>query len=179
MDCSVVVEAAVPVYDVETADEAVRIAVSKTGGMLNPDLSFVEIEVRPRPCSACGEPHDPAFVAADEALVALALEMEVYNVEREEHAARVARKEIGGRLADIPLRVLEVVPVGADEGPESAEEGEPEGDVAGTEDEDVSEEDGADRKSDADDLLPDLEELVDEPPSRESGAAPWLGDGGG
>jgi len=44
MDCRVVVEAAVPVYDVETADEAIRIAISKTGEMLNPDLNYVEIE---------------------------------------------------------------------------------------------------------------------------------------
>ncbi|MFB6163881.1 MAG: DUF555 domain-containing protein, partial [Haloarculaceae archaeon] len=36
MNCRVVVEAAVPVYDVETSDEAVRIAISKTGEMLNP-----------------------------------------------------------------------------------------------------------------------------------------------
>jgi len=36
MDCRVVVEAAVPVYDVETPTEAVRIAVSKTGASLNP-----------------------------------------------------------------------------------------------------------------------------------------------
>ncbi|MFW6321694.1 MAG: DUF555 domain-containing protein, partial [Halohasta sp.] len=48
MDCRVVVEAAVPVYDVETVDEAVRIAISKTGEMLNPDLNYVEIEMGTR-----------------------------------------------------------------------------------------------------------------------------------
>ncbi|MXR43310.1 DUF555 domain-containing protein [Halobaculum sp. WSA2] len=107
MDCRVVVEAGVPVYDVETTDEAVRIAISKTGEMLNPDLNYVEISMGTR-TSPDGEQLPPAFVAADEALVALELEMSVFNVEREEHAARIARKEIGQRLHDIPLSVVRV-----------------------------------------------------------------------
>jgi len=66
MDCRVVVEAAVPVYDVETPAEAVRIAVSKTGASLNPDLNYVEIEAGTR-TSPSGEELPAAFVAADEA----------------------------------------------------------------------------------------------------------------
>ncbi|MCD2199655.1 DUF555 domain-containing protein [Halobacterium sp. KA-4] len=108
MDCRVVVEAAVPVYDVETPDEAVRIAISKTGELLNPDLNYVEISMGERTCPHCGDDLDPAFVAADESLVALELEMSVFNVEREEHASRIARKEIGQRLENIPLEVLSV-----------------------------------------------------------------------
>ncbi|PSP50250.1 hypothetical protein BRC75_01410 [Halobacteriales archaeon QH_7_69_31] len=88
MDCRVVVEAAVPVYDVGTADEAVRIAISKTGEMLNPDLNYVEIDMAERTCPDCGAAWDPAFIAADEGLVALELEMTVFNVDREEHASR-------------------------------------------------------------------------------------------
>ena len=107
MDCRVVVEAAVPVYDVETPDEAVRIAISKTGQMLNPDLNYVEIETGSRRAPS-GEELIPAFVAADEALVALELQMDVFNVDRAEHASRVARKEIGQRLRNIPLTVLDV-----------------------------------------------------------------------
>lgn len=107
MDCRVVVEAAVPVYDVETPDEAVRIAISKTGKMLNPDLNYVEIETGSRHAPS-GEEIPPAFVAADEALVALELQMDVFNVDRTEHASRVARKEIGQRLRNIPLQVLDV-----------------------------------------------------------------------
>ena len=61
MDCRVVVEAAVPVYDVETTDEAVRIAISKTGEMLNPDLNYVEISMRTRTTPG-GEELPPAFV---------------------------------------------------------------------------------------------------------------------
>jgi uncharacterized protein (UPF0212 family) len=117
MDCRVVVEAAVPVYDVGSADEAVRIAISKTGEMLNPDLSYVEIDTGSR-TSPVGEELPPAFVAADEALVALELRMDVFNVERTEHASRVARKEIGQRLRNIPLKVLDVEEIEAEEAPE-------------------------------------------------------------
>jgi uncharacterized protein (UPF0212 family) len=108
MDCRVVVEAAVPVYDVQSADEAVRIAISKTGEMLNPDLNYVEIDMGSRSCPHCGDDLEPAFVAADESLVALELSMTVFNVERDEHASRIARKEIGQRLENIPLKVLSV-----------------------------------------------------------------------
>jgi uncharacterized protein (UPF0212 family) len=108
MDCRVVVEAAVPVYDVTNTDEAIRIAISKTGEMLNPDLNYVEIDMADRHCSECGASVDPAFVAADEALVALHLEMTVFNVEGEQHASRITRKEIGRRLENIPLEVVTV-----------------------------------------------------------------------
>jgi uncharacterized protein (UPF0212 family) len=145
MDCRVVVEAAVPVYDVETPDEAIRIAIAKTGEMLNPDLNYVEIEMGSR-TSPSGEELPPAFIAADEALVALELEMKVFNVEQEEHASRIARKEIGQRLENVPLSVLRVDPM------ESDDEADEESDTP------------ADEESDAesDDLIPEFEELVDE-----------------
>jgi len=107
MDCRVVVEAAVSVYDVETVDEAVRIAISKTGELLNPDLNYVEIDMG-SPTGPDGEELPPAYIVADEALVALELTMDVFNVEQEEHARRVARTEIGQRLTEIPLEVIEV-----------------------------------------------------------------------
>ncbi|MFB6228289.1 MAG: DUF555 domain-containing protein [Halobacteriales archaeon] len=143
MDCSVVVEAAVPVYDVETPDEAVRIAISKTGDMLNPDLDYVEISMGERNCPHCGGEIDTAFIAADEGLVALELEMTVFNVEREEHASRIARKEIGQRLDDIPLEVLEV---------DVLEENEAESDS----------DDPPDTTSDPEeDVLPDFDDLIE------------------
>ena len=152
MDRRVVVEAAVPVYDVETTDEAVRIAISKTGEMLNPDLNYIEINMAHRETEA-GEPTVPAFIAADEALVALELEMTVFNVERDEHAARIARKEIGQRLENIPLKVLRVDPVEDDEGEDgSSDADDPSDDVA-------SDGDG-DAESDGGDLLPEFEEMV-------------------
>ena len=146
MDCRVVVEAAIPVYDVTTADEAIRIAISKTGGMLNPDLSYVEISMGSR-TSPDGEELPPAFIAADEALVALELEMTVFNVEQEEHASRIARKEIGQRLENVPLKVLSV---------EQVEDGE--GD-------DTTDDDTTDRDpgpDDGEDLIPEFDDLVED-----------------
>ena len=145
MDCRVVVEAAVPVYDVETPDEAIRIAISKTGEMLNPDLNYVEIDMGSR-TSPEGEELPPAFIAADEALVALELEMQVFNVEQEEHAPRIARKELGQRLENVPLSVLEVERSDDEDEDEDA-----------TEDADDESED-----EDGDELIPEFEELVDE-----------------
>ena len=127
MDCRVAVEAAVPVYDVGSADEAVRIAISKTGEMLNPDLSYVEIDTGSR-TSPAGEELPPAFVAADEALVALELSMDVFNVERAEHASRIARKEIGQRLRNIPLKVLDVERIETEDGAERDDDSAPSSD---------------------------------------------------
>ena len=144
MDCRVVVEAAVPVYDVESSDEAVRIAISKTGDMLNPDLNYVEINMGERHCPHCGEALEPAFVAADESLVALELEMTVFNVEREEHASRIARKEIGQRLENIPLEVLVVDVIEEEtEEPSDSEAAEP------------------DEDGDDDDVLPEFDDLME------------------
>ena len=158
MNCRVVVEAAVPVYDVETPDEAVRIAISKTGEMLNPDLNYVEINMGERSCPHCGEDLEPAFIAADESLVALELEMTVFNVEREEHAARIARKEIGQRLENIPLDVLVIEEIDEDGDDDDSEDDEPD-DTAGT-----ATEDPADETTDTsdDEVLPEFEELIDE-----------------
>lgn len=165
MDCRVVVEAAVPVYDVETADEAVRIAISKTGAMLNPDLNYVEIDTSERACSDCGAAHAPAFIAADEGLVALELEMTVFNVERDEHAARIARKEIGQRLENVPLEVLTVEPADDDGSKEQTDEADRGDD--GSEDETDAEgsrtADSEDVPNDDDgEVLPEFEELLDE-----------------
>ncbi|MFB6309051.1 MAG: DUF555 domain-containing protein [Haloarculaceae archaeon] len=154
MNCRVVVEAAVPVYDVESADEAVRIAISKTGDMLNPDLNYVEINMGERHCPHCGEELEPAFLAADESLVALELEMTVFNVEREEHAARIARKEIGQRLENIPLDVLEIEEI--EEEDDEDDEFESESDTG---DESPSE-DTTERDED-DEVLPEFEELIE------------------
>ena len=162
MDCRVVVEAAVPVYDVETADEAVRIAISKTGEMLNPDLNYVEIDMGSR-TSPSGEALDPAFIAADEALVALELEMTVFNVEQEEHASRIARKEIGQRLENIPLKILSVERLPSDEEDaedEATDERTDIDDDSTADGDDDSTADGDDEESD--DLIPEFEDLVDE-----------------
>ena len=158
MDCRVVVEAAVPVYDVETPDEAVRIAISKTGEMLNPDLNYVEISEGSR-TSPSGEELPPAFIAADEALVALELEMTVFNVEREEHASRIARKEIGQRLDNIPLEVLQVETVEEDDDEAAtADDSSPEIEEVASETDDDGDDDDDD---DNDEVLPEFEDLIE------------------
>ena len=149
MDCRVVVEAAVPVYDVTNSDEAVRIAISKTGEMLNPDLNYVEINMGSRSCPHCDEELEPAFIAADEGLVALELEMKVFNVEREEHASRIARKEIGQRLRNIPLEVLDVTVIdeeGTTDGGETSDDSDDPDGEAPTEE----------------DVLPEFEDLLED-----------------
>ena len=155
MNCRVVVEAAVPVFDVETPDEAIRIAISKTGEMLNPDLNYVEINMGER-TSPSGEELPPAFIAADEALVALELEMTVFNVERDEHASRIARKEIGQRLENIPLEVLEVEELEDED--EEADDEKPDDESA---DRDESEGDEASKTDDDEEILPEFEDLVE------------------
>ncbi|WP_137288738.1 DUF555 domain-containing protein [Natronorubrum halophilum] len=165
MHCRVVVEAAVPVFDVETEDEAIRIAISKTGEMLNPDLNYVEINMGTR-TSPSGEELPPAFIAADEALVALELEMTVFNVERDEHASRIARKEIGQRLENIPLEVIQINEL---EEEDDDDEAQSETDT----DDSTTDEDGSESASDGDDstdtddgqaddeILPEFEDLVE------------------
>ncbi|WP_227134317.1 DUF555 domain-containing protein [Halorubellus salinus] len=177
MDCRVVVEAAVPVYDVSTEDEAIRIAISKTGAMLNPDLNYVEINMGERACPHCHESIDPAFIAADESLVALELEMKVFNVEREEHASRIARKEIGTQLENIPLEVLSVDVID-DEDDATAED---DADTAAGDDTEPTDRDEVDtpeesdidttaesehsaeahEDDDEDDVLPEFEDLIE------------------
>ncbi len=109
-------EAAWLVRDVEAIDDAIGVAVSEAGRRLNDrDMEYVEVEVGATGCPACGEPFDSAFIAADTALVGLALEMEVFNAEGEEHASRIAKSEVGGALRDVPLSVVDVFELEDDE----------------------------------------------------------------
>ena len=158
MNCRVVVEAAVPVFDVETEDEAIRIAISKTGEMLNPDLNYVEINMGER-TSPSGEELPPAFIAADEALVALELEMTVFNVERDEHASRIARKEIGQRLENIPLEVISIEEIDDEDDESDAEENADDESTDRTASGDESTTSESDEEED--EILPEFEDLVE------------------
>lgn len=129
MDYKITLEAAVPAYAVESTDEAVSVAITRLGEQLNPDMSYVDVEKVERSCPHCGESVDPALVAADEGLVALELSLTVFDVENEEHAVRVAKKEVGDQLKDIPLVTVDIRPIdeGSTDGDvERAEEGEDE-----------------------------------------------------
>jgi uncharacterized protein (UPF0212 family) len=123
-DYLVAMEAAWLVRDVEDVDDAIGVAVSEAGRRLNDaDKQFVEVEVGVTTCPACGEPFDSAFVAADTALVGLLLEIDVFNADGEEHAARIAKSEVGGALRDVPLSVIEVVETGEVDEREGDDEG--------------------------------------------------------
>ncbi len=155
-----------PVYDVETPDEAIRIGISKTGEMLNPDLNYVEIDMADR-TSPSGEELPPAFIAADEALVALELEMTVFNVEREEHASRIARKEIGQRLENIPLEVIEIEVIDTDDDETETDTDDEDGASESVLDDEMGDElttetDQDDERDTDDEVLPEFEELIDE-----------------
>ena len=104
----VTLEAAWLVKDVDSVEDAMNIAISEIGKLLNPDLNFVEIEVGTTSCPACGEAFDSVFMAAGTALVGILLEMKVYDAESKEHAARIAKSTIGKALKNTPLDVVEV-----------------------------------------------------------------------
>jgi uncharacterized protein (UPF0212 family) len=137
--------------------------------MLNPDLNYVEISMGER-ITPGGEELTPAFIVADEALVALELEMTVFNVEREEHASRIARKEIGQRLENIPLEVLEVEVLETEDEDEDEEENGDEEEYGDeekkTEDREADEADETTEERDAgdgddDDVLPEFDDLLE------------------
>lgn len=104
----VTLEAAWLVKSVDSVEDAMNIAISEVGKLLNPDLNFVEIEVGTTSCPACGEAFDSVFMAAGTALVGILLEMKVYDAESEEHAARIAKSTIGKVLRNTALNVVDV-----------------------------------------------------------------------
>ena len=106
----VALEAAWPVRDVDSVDDAIGVAVSEAGKRLNEKgKEFVDLHVGFKSCPTCGEEFDAALVAADTAMVSLVLEIEVFDVDGETHAGRVAKSEVGGALRDVPLSIVDIV----------------------------------------------------------------------
>ncbi|MFP4590016.1 MAG: DUF555 domain-containing protein [Halobacteriales archaeon] len=109
-DYTVLLEAAWLVRDVDQVDDAIGVAVSEAGRRLNDaSMGYVDVDVGVTGCPVCDAPFDSAYIAADTALVGLALEIDVYNAEDVEHASRIAKKEIGQALRDVPLKVVDVI----------------------------------------------------------------------
>lgn len=122
-DYLVVLEAAWLVRDVDDIDDAIGVAVSEAGRRLNEhSMAYVEVDVGVTGCPVCDAPFDSAFIAADTALVGLALEMETFNADGTEHASRIAKKEIGQALHGVPLSVVDVVQT-ADAGDDDGADG--------------------------------------------------------
>ncbi len=109
MNYLVVLQGAWIVRKARSVEDAMNIAVAEAGKMLNPDLDFVNIDVGVVECPRCGESLKSAFMVAGMTLVGLIFEMKVFNAQNEEHAARIAKYEIGKRLQKTPLEVVEVV----------------------------------------------------------------------
>lgn len=106
----VVLEAAWLVRDVDDIDDAIGVAISEAGRRLNDaSMDYVEVDVGVTGCPACDAPFDSAFIAAETALVGLALEMKTFNADSPEHASRIAQKEIGQALHGVPLSVVEAI----------------------------------------------------------------------
>jgi len=108
MDYKVTLEAAWPVKDVKSVEDAMSVAIAEAGKRLNPKLSYVDVEVGTTICPACEETLKSVFMAANTALVGLRLEMKVFNAENEEHASRIAKSVIGKALKNVPLKVVEL-----------------------------------------------------------------------
>ncbi len=107
---TVVLEAAWLVRDVEDIDDAIGVAISEAGRRLNEhSMDYVEVDVGVTGCPVCDAPFDSAFIAAETALVGLAMEMETFNADGVEHASRIAKKEIGQALHGVPLSVVDVI----------------------------------------------------------------------
>ncbi|MCS7130951.1 MAG: DUF555 domain-containing protein [Archaeoglobaceae archaeon] len=108
---NVVLQAGWIVKKAKSVEDAINIAIAEAGKKLNPDLSFVRVDVGSIECPKCGEAFKSALLISKTALVGLVFEMKVFNAESEEHAIRIARAEIGKRMPNIPLEVIEAVQV--------------------------------------------------------------------
>ncbi len=106
---NVVLQAGWIVKKARSVEDAINIAIAEAGKKLNPDLGFVKVDVGSVECPKCGEAFKSALLISKTALVGLVFEMKVFNAKSEEHAVRIARSEIGKRMPNIPLEVLEVV----------------------------------------------------------------------
>uniref|UniRef100_A0A7J2TJ85 UPF0212 protein ENP88_05795 n=1 Tax=Archaeoglobus fulgidus TaxID=2234 RepID=A0A7J2TJ85_ARCFL len=96
------------VKKVKSVEDAIRIAIAEAGKKLSPDLSFVRINVGTLDCPKCGSTFKSAFLVSKTALVGLVLEMKVFNAQSKEHAERIAKREIGKRMPNIAIEVLDV-----------------------------------------------------------------------
>ena len=114
----VVLEAPIIVRDVETAEDAVNVAVSKVAKALNKEkLDFVRVEIGYSQCPVCGAHFESAFVIGNVGLVGIYLTIKVYNAQSIEHAERIAKAVVGKALKKVPLKVFEISELtGGDEG---------------------------------------------------------------
>ncbi len=100
------------VKNVEDVEDAIGVAVSNLGKLLNKkNMDYVDIDVGLTICPKCGEPIDCVLVVARTAIVGILLSMKVFNAESPEHAVRIAKSSLGRTLRDIPLEIVDVVEI--------------------------------------------------------------------
>ncbi|AEH07064.1 DUF555 domain-containing protein [Methanothermococcus okinawensis] len=100
------------VKNVEDVEDAIGVAVSNIGKILNKkNMEYVDIDVGLTICPKCGEPIDCVLVVARTAIVGILLSMKIFNAESPEHAVRIAKSSIGRALKDIPLEIVDVVEI--------------------------------------------------------------------
>ncbi|WP_048152392.1 DUF555 domain-containing protein [Palaeococcus ferrophilus] len=108
-DYVVVLEAPIIVRDVETAEDAINVAVSKVAKALNKEkLDFVRVELGYSQCPVCGNHFESAFVIGNVGLVGIYLTLRVFNAQSVEHAERIAKAVVGKALKKVPLKVFEI-----------------------------------------------------------------------
>jgi len=108
-DYVVVLEAPIIVRDVEAAEDAINVAVSKVAKALNKEkLDFVRVELGYSQCPVCGNHFESAFVIGNVGLVGIYLTLRVFNAQSVEHAERIAKAVVGKALKKVPLKVFEI-----------------------------------------------------------------------
>lgn len=103
----------------KSVQDAINIAVAEVGTRTkSTEARSSEILVQDVVCPSCGYEMEAALCTTDFALVVLTVIVEML-AESHEESERVAKRELGVRMKDIPLTVLETRPVDeADEKPE-------------------------------------------------------------
>ena len=107
-DYRVSLEAAWMVKDVDSASDAIGIAISECGRHLQSSAKFVDVDVLNSPCPHCGNEITTATISARTALVGLLLTMKVFDAKNEDHADKIAKRVIGKALRDIPLTLFSI-----------------------------------------------------------------------
>jgi uncharacterized protein (UPF0212 family) len=115
------VELSVPwvVAGAKSVQDAISIAVAEVGKRTkSTEARSSEILVQDVACPSCGYEMEAALCTTDFAMVVLTVIVEM-PAESLEESERVAKRELGVRMEDIPLTVLETRPIDeADEKPE-------------------------------------------------------------
>lgn len=101
-----------PVANVETAQDAINVAVAEVGRRAQrTDIRSSDITVRDVACPSCGHRMEAALCAAEYALVVLEVTVEV-KADSLEKSGKIAKRELGKHIENIPFSVVDTRPIG-------------------------------------------------------------------